>query len=262
MMEHQTSAPVLSLRNVSKSFGGVHAVSNVSTDVAPGERRLFIGTNGAGKTTLFNLIAGDLSVTSGTIEMFGKNVTKLSVRERVKMGMRRTYQTSELLNGLTVRQNLYLSLMGDTGLFSHLNMFKNHRRNQAFMEKIDQTAKMIGIETKLEAQVDSLSHGERRQLEFGLAIISEPKVLLFDEPAAGLSADERQMMLKMIQALSRDVTVIIIEHDIELAFAIADYVVVMFDGEIVAEGNVDEVKNNKLVQQIYLGEAEHDISNS
>lgn len=260
-MQEKTSVPVLSLRNVSKSFGGVHAVSNVNTDVAPGERRLFIGTNGAGKTTLFNLIAGDLHVTSGSIHLFGKDVTRLPVRDRVRMGMRRTYQTSELFNDLTVRQNLYLALLGDAGGFAHFNMFKNHRRHKLFAEKIEKTAGHIGLSRRLEAPVNALSHGERRQLEFGLAIISEPKVLLFDEPAAGLSADERQMMLKMIQALPRDVTIVVIEHDIELAFAIADYVVVMFDGEVVAQGTVDEVRQNQLVQQIYLGEAQHDSSN-
>lgn len=237
-------------------------MSNVSADIARGERRLFIGTNGAGKTTLFNLIAGDLNVTSGTIELLGKDVTKLSVRERVRMGMRRTYQTSELFDGLTVRQNLYLALLGDTGIMSYLNMFKSHKTNNDFHAKIEKTSVLIGISEKLESKVGTLSHGERRQLEFGLAIISEPKVLLFDEPAAGLSAEERQMMLRLIKSLSRDITVVIIEHDIELAFALADYVEVMFDGEIVAEGTVEDVKSNQFVQKIYLGEAKNDASDS
>ena len=261
-MEQKNPMPVLSLRSVSKSFGGVRAVGNVSTDVAPGERRLFIGTNGAGKTTLFNLIAGDLQVTSGTIHLFGKDVTNLPVRTRVKMGMRRTYQTSALFDGLTVRQNLYLALLGGESALRHLNMFRSSRRNRRYNEKIEETARRIDMAAKLDAKVEALSHGERRQLEFGLAIIPEPKVLLFDEPAAGLSADERQTMLGLIRSLGRDVTVIMIEHDIELAFAIADYVVVMFDGDVVAEGSVEEIRGNKLVQQIYLGEATHDGSNS
>lgn len=256
-MQANSSAPVLSLQGVCKSFGGVKAVSNVTTDIAYGERRLFIGTNGAGKTTLFNLIAGDFPATSGTIKLFGEDVTRLPVRKRVKMGMRRTYQTSALFDGLTVRQNLYLALLGDKGTLHHLNMLAHHRKNKEFEEKIRHTAEVIAMTDKLDVQVDSLSHGERRQLEFGLAIITEPKLLLFDEPAAGLSAEERQIMLKLIQSLSRDITIVMIEHDIELAFAIADYVVVMFDGEVVAEGTVDEIKQNQLVQQIYLGEASH-----
>ena len=256
-MQENTQIPVLSLQNVCKSFGGVQAVSNVTTDIAHGERRLFIGTNGAGKTTLFNLIAGDFPATSGTIKLFGKDVTRLPVRKRVKMGMRRTYQTSALFDGLTVRQNLYLALLGDQSTGCHLNMLAHHRKNKHFEEKIEQTAQTIAMSDQLDTPVSDLSHGERRQLEFGLAIITEPKLLLFDEPAAGLSADERQIMLKLIQGLSRDITIVMIEHDIELAFAIADYVVVMFDGEVVAQGTVSEIKDNQLVQQIYLGEAGH-----
>lgn len=252
------SLPVLSLQNVCKSFGGVQAVKDVTTDIAQGERRLFIGTNGAGKTTLFNLIAGDLAATSGTIRLFGQDVTRLPVRRRVKLGMRRTYQTSALFDGLTVRQNLYLALLGGASTAAHLDMLGHHRRSPGHEEKIQETAQVIGMPDKLDTPVDALSHGERRQLEFGLAIIAQPKLLLFDEPAAGLSAEERQTMLRLIQGLSREVTVVMIEHDIELAFAVADYVVVMFDGQVVAQGTVDEIRNNELVQQIYLGEASHD----
>lgn len=261
-MEEKTITPVLSLRNVSKNFGGVKAVSNVTTDIAHGERRLFIGTNGAGKTTLFNLIAGDLLVSSGTIELFGKDITSLPVYKRVKLGMRRTYQTSALFNGLTVRQNMYLALLGDCGTRHHINLFKHHKHNKAFDKKIVETVERIGLTVKIDVKVDALSHGERRQLEFGLAIIPDPKVLLFDEPAAGLSADERQIMLKLIKSLSRDVTVVMIEHDMEMGFEIADSVVVMFDGEVVAAGSVEEIKNNNLVQQIYLGDANHESANS
>ena len=137
-------------------------------------------------------------------------------------------------------------------------MFRQYRKNKEYAEKIDRVAKQVRIVEKLEEQVSSLSHGERRQLEFGLAIIAEPKMLLFDEPAAGLSAEERQVMKELIQNLDRSVTVIMIEHDIELAFAVADYVVVMFDGEVVAEGKVEEIRNNEIVRQIYLGEVAHE----
>lgn len=261
-MEQNPLVPALSLHNVSKNFGGVRAVSNVTLDVKPGERRLFIGTNGAGKTTLFNMIAGDLSVSEGEIEIFGNNVTNTPVRKRVKLGIRRTYQTSSLFDGLTVRQNFYLALLGGEKTSYHLNMFKQYRRNKKYEAKIEKVSKDVKIHEKLEEKVQNLSHGERRQLEFGLAIISEPKMLLFDEPAAGLSADERKVMKELILNLDRNVTVIMIEHDIELAFAIADYVVVMFDGEVVAEGTVEEVQNNDIVKRIYLGEALQDESDS
>ena len=254
-MEQINSIPTLSLRNVSKNFGGVRAVSNVTLDVLSGERKLIIGTNGAGKTTLFNMIAGDLSVSEGSIELFGADVTKMSVRKRVKRGIRRTYQTSSLFDGLTVRQNFYLALLGDESTASHLNMFKQYRKNKKYEAKIEKVSQEVGMYDKLEETVANLSHGERRQLEFGLAIITKPKMLLFDEPAAGLSAEEREVMKELILKLDRSVTIIMIEHDIELAFAIADNVVVMFDGEIVAEGSVDEIRNNDIVKRIYLGEA-------
>ena len=257
-MKNSESAPVLSLQNVCKSFGGVHAVRDVNTDISYGERRLFIGTNGAGKTTLFNLIAGDLAVSSGKIELFGKDITKLPVRQRVKMGIRRTYQTSALFDGLSIRQNMYLALLGGKKNHNHFNMFLSIKSDKVSNEKIEKTAQEIGLYDKLDVLVEFLSHGERRQLEFGLAILPEPKLLLLDEPAAGLSADERAVMLSLIQGLNRDVTIVMIEHDIDLAFAIADYVVVMFDGAIVAEGTVDEIRKNELVQQIYLGEVKHE----
>lgn len=257
-MEQRNSVPILSLHNVSKNFGGVRAVSNITLDVLSGERKLIIGTNGAGKTTLFNMIAGDLSVSEGSIELFGENVTQMSVRKRVKKGIRRTYQTSSLFDGLTVRQNFYLALLGDEKTLSHLNMFKQYRKNKSYEVEIEKLSREVGIYDKLEEQVANLSHGERRQLEFGLAIITKPKMLLFDEPAAGLSAEEREIMKGLIQKLDRSVTVIMIEHDIELAFAVADNVVVMFDGEVVAEGSVEEIRNNDIVKRIYLGEALHE----
>ena len=192
---------------------------------------------------------------SRILKLFGKDVTNMPTRKRVKLGMRRTYQTSALFDGLTVRQNFYLALLGEKKTGSHLNMLVHHRGNPGFEEKIQETARTVGLEAKLDEDVSALSHGERRQLEFGLAIITDPQMLLFDEPAAGLSAEERKMMLQMIQSLSRDITIVMIEHDIDLAFAIADYVVVMFDGEVFAEGTVDEIRKNEAVQKIYLGEA-------
>lgn len=247
------TAPVVSLRNVSKFFGGVKAVCDVSTDIAYGERRLFIGTNGAGKTTLFNLIAGDLPVTSGTIEIFGKNVNKLSVQQRVKMGMKRTYQTSALMDGLTVRQNLYLAQLGVRPVIHHLNIFGSAKRDKEANKRIEEIAEEIALSKRIDCMVHDLSHGERRQLELGTALIARPKLLLLDEPAAGLSAEERQYLIKMIQNLPREITVVLVEHDMQMAFAVADYVTVMYDGNIVAEGTVEEIQNNEMVQRIYLG---------
>jgi branched-chain amino acid transport system ATP-binding protein len=244
---------ILSIQNVSKHFGGLKAVNDVSIDVAYGERRLFLGTNGAGKTTLFNLIAGDLPVTSGKIIMFSRDVTKLTVRKRVKLGMRRTYQTSALFNSLTVRANLYLALLGEESLANHLNPLKSVKRDKALNDCAYQMACQVRLEEKIETEVLQLSHGERRQLEFGMALINNPKLLMFDEPCSGLSQSERQTMLGLIKSLDPSITVILIEHDMDIAFEIADYITVMYDGKLLIQGTPEEIKQNETVKQIYLG---------
>jgi len=244
---------VVALNDVNKYFGGVKAVLHVTTSVKYGERRLLIGTNGAGKTTLFNLITGDLPVSSGTIEIFGKDVKKMNVQKRAGLGMRRTYQTSALMDGLTVRQNLYLALLGTLPTRHHLNLFRSAAGNVRFNQKVEEMGEKMSLETRLEDLARDLSHGDRRQLELGTALITEPKLLLLDEPAAGLSAEERQNLVKVIRELPRDITIILVEHDLQMAFAVADSVTVMYDGEIVAEGTVEEIQNNTMVQEIYLG---------
>lgn len=249
------NAPIISLRAVTKKFGGLTAVSNVTCDIAYGERRLFIGTNGAGKTTLFNLIAGDYPVTSGEIMIFGKAVHKLNVQKRVHMGMRRTYQTSALMDGISVRMNFYLALLGEKTLSDHLNFWGRALKDRPTCERIEKAAQDIGLYDKLDVDAIELSHGERRQLELGTALITRPRLLLLDEPAAGLSTEERHNLVRIINSLPRDITVVLIEHDMTLAFAVADYVTVMYDGEVVAQGTPEEIQSNELVRDIYLGGA-------
>lgn len=256
------SDTILSLRNVSKNFGGINAVSDVSLDITYGERRLFIGTNGAGKTTLFNLIAGDIQVSKGEIHLFGKNVTDYPVQKRVKLGMRRTYQTSALFDGLTVRDNLFMALLGDEKVLNHLNIFKKIANDKSKDELAYQTACDVHLENKFNTPVKDLSHGERRQLELGLAIITKPKLLLFDEPASGLSVNERKTMQRLIQSLDRNITIVLIEHDMDMAFAIADYITVMYDGRLLIEGSPEEIKSNNMVREIYLGGSVHGRADS
>lgn len=252
-MNETTKTPIVSLHNVCKDFGGLRAVSDVTFDVLPGERRLIIGTNGAGKTTVFNLITGELPITSGTVQLFGKTVNKMSVDKRAKLGMRRTYQTSALFDGLTIWEHLFLALLGCENTVQQLNIFNTARKNKQYNEKIQEAAKRFGIDNKMEATAAELSHGERRQLELCSAAITEPKLLLFDEPGSGLSAEERKQIVDIINTLDRDITLIIIEHDMEIAFAVADYVTVMFDGEVIAGGPPEAIKNDPLVKKIYLG---------
>jgi branched-chain amino acid transport system ATP-binding protein len=245
----------LRLEGVSKSFGGLHAVRDVTIRVAHGERHALIGTNGAGKTTLFNLIAGDLSVSSGKIFLFGDDVTKLPVHKRTRIGLRRTYQTPALLNGLSVRENLYLALLGNDPPIRHLSFWKPAARDADKQAKIEQTAHTVELFERLEEKVGDLSHGERKQLEIGMVLAAGPRLLLLDEPAAGLSAHEREVMRDLLRNISSDITLFIIEHDMDMVIYLADRITVMYDGVVLAEGDPDEIRRNPEVQRVYLGEA-------
>lgn len=251
----KTSNCAVSIQGVSKSFGGVHAVRDVSFDVADGERRVVIGTNGAGKTTLFNLVAGDLRVTKGEIFVSDMNVTRLPVHKRSRLGMKRTYQTSALFNGLSVRENIYLSLLGESSFWSHLNFFKKNTSRTFHAAEIEALVEQVDLAERIEDKAGGLSHGERRQLEIALALATKPKVLLLDEPAAGLSVRERGTMLEILQGLDRAMTLILIEHDMGIALGVADIVTVMHEGAVIAEGKPDEIRANARVQEIYLGGA-------
>ncbi|MEG1557682.1 MAG: ATP-binding cassette domain-containing protein [Oscillospiraceae bacterium] len=249
----ENCSEILSLRSVTKNFSGIVAVHDVNMDVMYGERRLIIGTNGAGKSTLFNLICGDFPLSSGSVHLFGKDVTSMSLRKRALMGMRRTYQATALFNKLTVRQNFYLAVLGEKPLKSYLNIFSYYKSTSAFSDKIETYAKSVNLADKLDETVENISHGERRQLELGLALILNPKLLLLDEPSSGLSANERQVILNLLVNLDKDITLLLVEHNMELAFAIATKVTVMMNGEIVCDGTPQEIQNNEYVQTIYLG---------
>ena len=245
---------VMSVEHASRHFGALKAVDDVSMEVRQGERKIIIGTNGAGKTTLFNMITGDLKLTSGKIILFGQDVSSLPPRKRAKMGMRRTYQTSAVFDSMTVRENLYMSLMGEMGVGKWINMFKRITSDHDMMSEVEKCAEEILLKDLLEVRAINLSHGQRRQLELGQALIVKPRLILFDEPASGLSAEEREMMQKMIRELDlENLTLIMIEHDMDIAFSVADNIMVMFEGRLIAEGTPDEIRNNEQVKEIYLG---------
>lgn len=246
---------VLRLDGVSKNFGGLHAVRHVYMDLPRGQRRALIGTNGAGKTTLFNLVAGDLSVSSGSIFLFGHDVTRLPVHKRTRLGLRRTYQTPALFNGLSVRETLYLALLGNDLPWRHLSFWRPAIRDVQKQLQIEQTAKTVLLFEKLEEKVGDLSHGERKQLEFGMVMAARPRLLLLDEPAAGLSPHEREVMRDLLRNISSDVTLLIIEHDMDMVIYLADRITVMYEGAVLAEGTPEEIQNNREVQRVYLGGA-------
>jgi branched-chain amino acid transport system ATP-binding protein len=247
----ESAAPILRLRGVGRRFGGLQAVREVDLEVRPGERRAVLGPNGAGKTTLFNVIAGEFPPTSGTIELFGADVTYLPARRRVGMGLTRTYQTSRLFLGLSVEDNLYLSLIGKQG--GHLRPVRVPSRDGRLRREAREMAARVGLETVTGELVKNLSHGEQRQLEVAMALAGEPQLMMLDEPAAGLSRSERVKLTEMLIGLDRSITLLLIEHDMDVALTVAEYVTMMHDGRVIVEGTPAEIRANQLVHDLYLG---------
>ena len=238
------------MRGVGRRFGGLHAVRDVDLDVTPGERRAILGPNGAGKTTLFNVVAGDFAATSGTVELFGSDVTATPARVRARMGLARTYQQSRLFTGLTVEDNIYLSVLGVSG--GHLRPVIA-RRDSEYRDRAREAARRAVIDHKLAEPVGSLSHGEHRQVALAVALASEPKLMMLDEPCSGLSRGERQLLTDLLLALDRQITLIVIEHDMDVALRVAEQVTMMHDGRVIVEGTPDEIRGNQLVHDLYLG---------
>jgi len=243
----------LSLSNVSKAFGGLRAVDGVSLSVQAGERRAIIGPNGAGKTTLFSLISGEQPVTDGTILLFGRDVTRLPPHRRAALGLARTYQITNLFPRLTVLENCLLAAQGLKPVKFHLH--RDLRRYPALFTRAQAVLEAVGLAGKAAEVVRNLSHGEQRQLEIALALAGEPKLLLLDEPTAGLSPAESQMMTALLKKLDPAITLLVIEHDMDVAFALTDRITVLHYGRVVADGLSHEVKTDPLVQEIYLGVA-------
>ena len=248
-VEHAESA--LRLRGVGRRFGGLLAVDGVDLDVVHGERRAILGPNGAGKTTLFNVICGDLPASSGTVELFGEDVTKKPARSRAKLGLARTYQQARLFDGLTVEDSIYLSIVGVEG--GRLRPVVLPSRERAIRERARAAAGRVAISDKLREQVGSLSHGEHRQVALAMALAAEPKALMLDEPASGLSRGERHLLTELLLGLDRDITLILIEHDMDIALTVAERVTMMHDGRVIVEGTPAEIRANEIVHDLYLG---------
>lgn len=236
--------------DVSKHFGGLKAMRHVSVTLGVGERVSVIGTNGAGKSTLFNCIAGALPVTSGKITLFGEDITKMRAARRAQRGLARTFQTSQLFGQLTAAENLFIALGGVRMKGGHLLPSRsNTGRWQAAADLLDQ----VGLGGRGPQLVADLSHGEQRQLEIGMALALQPKILMLDEPAAGFSPSERAHLTTLLQNLPEDVSLLLIEHDMDIALAAASRVIVMHDGEKLLEGTPEEIRASALVREIYLG---------
>jgi branched-chain amino acid transport system ATP-binding protein len=241
----------LELLGVSKAFGGLRAVDDVSLAVAAGERRALIGPNGAGKTTLFNLISGELPVTSGAIRLFGRDVTGVRPHRRAALGLARTFQITNLFPTLTVLENCLLAVQALTP--ARFSMLRPLRRGGAGADRARQALEAVGLADRAEVEVRHLSHGEQRQLEIALALAGRPRVLLLDEPCAGLSPAESSLMADLLRRLDPAITVLIIEHDMDIALEIARNVTVLHYGRVIADGPRDAVKADATVREIYLG---------
>lgn len=249
---HTPNVNALETQGIGKRFGGFWAVKDVTFSVKPGERRAILGPNGAGKTSLFNILTGDYKASTGSIRLFDEDLTRASIPKRINRGLRRTYQHAYLFGGLTVRDTLFLAVAGIRGGWRQVLPV---RKTDPRLAEAERLAEVAGIPDFLDRMVSDLSHGQRRQLEIGIALAEEPKVLLLDEPAAGLSPAERPQLSKLLLSLPKDVTVILIEHDMDIAFQTSESVTVLFNGELMAEGTPGEVMANKDVHQIYVGGA-------
>jgi branched-chain amino acid transport system ATP-binding protein len=242
----------LVVRNLEKSFGGLRVTRSIDLSVAPGERRLIIGPNGAGKTTLFNLITGEIRADKGSIELFGQQLLGLPSRRRAHMGLSRTYQIITLFPRDTLLRNVMLSLLGLSRL--RWNPLARFDARGELNDKAHAALEQVGLAHLAARPLSETSYGERRRVEIAMALAQSPRLLMLDEPFAGLSIDERRDVQKLLAAIPRDVTIVMIEHDMDVALEFAERISMMHFGEIVVEGTRAEVVDHPRTREIYLGE--------
>jgi branched-chain amino acid transport system ATP-binding protein len=243
------SGSLLSLSGVARTFGALKAVDDVTLDVPVGARHALIGPNGAGKSTLFKLITGALSVSAGRIDLAGTDITRLSETQRARRGISQTLQHSSLFLTQTVLQNVLLAAQRRHGNRHSLVP----RRQAAARDRARSLLADVGLETRADVPVSALSHGERRQVEVAVALACEPRLLLLDEPAAGMSPAESTRLVGLLRSLPDSVTLVIVEHDLDVVFALAESVTVLHLGRVLLTGSPDEVRASDAVQQAYLG---------
>ncbi len=244
---------VLDIRNVSKRFGSLVAVRDVSLTVAPGELRAVIGPNGAGKTTFFNLISGLLAPTTGTIWFDGRDVTRVPAHRRVALGMARTFQITEIFPELTVFENVRIAAEVAAGF--ELRPYIGRMAATKIRDRVEDTLRLIGLDAKADRLVGELAHGDQRVAEIAMALSLDPRLLLLDEPTAGMGDQETYQITQLVGRLHRDkhCTIVLIEHDMRVVFHLADRITVLDQGALLAEGNPQEIAANDAVQAAYLG---------
>ena len=241
----------LTVTGLNKAFGGLRVTRGVNLNVEPGERRLIIGPNGAGKTTLFNLITGELTPDGGSIALNGQDITGTPSRQRAHLGMARTYQIITLFPQDTIIHNVRLALLGLSP--QRWNLFIDLRRQGGFTEQGQKALERVGLGHIANRPLSQTSYGERRRVEIAMALAQEPKVLLLDEPFAGLSIDERRDVHQCLMAIPRDVTIVMIEHNMDVALEFAERITLLHFGEVIVEGNRAEVVQDPRTREVYLG---------
>lgn len=244
---------ILSLQQLSKSFGGLQVIEDITLQVSIGERIGLIGPNGAGKTTLFNMIAGDLPPSGGTISYLGETINSIPNYKRTNNGIVRTFQKNNLLTGLTVKENLLLVLQRLNQQHTHWWKRSIEKNYPALYEQADQTLQEWNLQAYSDKKVSDLSYGIQRQIEITLAVSGKPKLLLLDEPTAGMSQVETDQIVQLINRLPADVTIIMIEHDIDVLFNNMDRVVLLHAGKLIVDDTPEKVKNHPEVKEIYIG---------
>jgi branched-chain amino acid transport system ATP-binding protein len=241
----------LTVTDLRKAFGGLHVTRGVNLNVEPGERRLIIGPNGAGKTTLFNLITGELTPDAGAIRLFGRDITRVASRRRAHLGMARTYQIITLFGRDTIVHNVRLALLGLSP--ARWNPFTDLRRHGHFTDRGRKALDRVGLGHIADRPLAQTSYGERRRVEIAMALAQNPKLLLLDEPFAGLSIDERRDVQKLLLAIPRDVTIVMIEHNMDVALEFAERITLLHFGEVIVEGSRTEVVADPRTREVYLG---------
>jgi branched-chain amino acid transport system ATP-binding protein len=250
-MSTDTRAPVLELKRLSKSFGGLHAVRAVDLQVFTGERRAIIGPNGAGKTTLFNVITGILPASAGQVVLFGTDITGWPTHRRTALGMARTFQITSLFPKLTVLDNVLLAIQGLRK--SKFVMWRFLSSYREIYDKAHELLERAAFLDRKDIEVRYLSHGEQRQLEIVLGLAGDPRILLLDEPAAGLSSGESAEMAKFLMRLDPSLAILLIEHDMDVVFDVAQHICVLHFGEVLEAGAAEQIRKSHKVQEIYLG---------
>lgn len=242
--------PILHVDDVSVHFGGVTAVDHVSLRVAPGERWAVIGPNGAGKTTLFRAISGEVYPSEGRIHLFGTDMSQAPPYRKAQKGLGRTYQITDLFQALSVEENLAIATQARS--MSRFIPWRPLRIRGWIDERISSVLQQVGLVGQRRHLVSEMSHGEQRQLEIAMALAGDPSLLLLDEPGAGLSAAERRIMRELISSLSRDLTIVLIEHDMSIALELVEQVLVLDNGRPIAEGDPEAIRRDQRVQDVYL----------